>query len=150
VKQQTAGYKDVAIENYKNSFRSGLAFLALCDQYLEHNKQILDYDEVGNQVNNIPQFSKDKPSENLSKAFAVAEKELGVPRLLDADEVHSGLRNFLLIINCAGEVDERSLVLYISLYFHAYNAKQAQKGVLEEKSKIESQLKGLQVLFNLF
>jgi len=33
-------------------------------------------------------------------------------------------------------VDERSLVLYISLYFHAFVAQQQQKGILEEKDKI--------------
>ena len=47
---------------------------------------------------------------NLSVAFELAEQELGIPKLLDAKEVMTG------------HVDERSLVLYTSLFFHAYKA----------------------------
>jgi len=62
--------------------------------------------------------------DNLGAAFDLAEKHLGIPKLLEPHEVSEG------------NVDERSLVLYISLYFHAFVAQQQQKGILEEKDKI--------------
>jgi len=120
-KKVTDGYRDVSIESYKHSFRSGMAFLALCDRFLEGNKEFLDYDK----------FSKSNPIENLNTAFDVAEKRIGVPKLLDPEEVSEG------------NVDERSTILYISLYFHAFTAKEAQKGLLEEKDRIEEQMRGL-------
>lgn len=55
-------------------------------------------------------YSKDTPESNLSAAFEFAEKELHIPKLLDPHEVMDG------------RVDERSLVLYTSLFFHAYTA----------------------------
>jgi len=52
--------------------------------------------------------------------------------LLDAQEVSDG------------NIDERSLVLYISLYFHAFIAKQQQMQLLREREDAEGKLKGLQ------
>jgi len=121
VKKTTAGYNDVNIESYKHSFKSGLAFLALVDKFVE-NKEIIDFDK----------FSKDNPIENLTVAFELAEKHAGVPKLLDPMEVSEG------------KVDERSLVLYTSLYFHAFVAKEQQKGILEEKDKIAREKNMLQ------
>jgi len=66
-KQTTEGYRDVNIENYKNSFRDGMPFIALIDKFLEGNKTILDYSK----------FYKDSPSENLTTAFEIAEKKDG-------------------------------------------------------------------------
>jgi cortexillin 1/2 len=120
-KQTTEGYKDVNIEGYKTSFRDGMAFLALVDKFVD-SKDILDFDK----------FQKDKPTENLSTAFEVAEKAMGIPRLLEAQDVADG------------NVDERSLVLYISLYFHAFVAKQQQKLLEDQKSKIEEKMRGLE------
>jgi len=45
---------------------------------------------------------------NLGKAFTRAQELIGIPMLLDTDDTNDGT------------VDERSLVLYISLYFHAF------------------------------
>jgi cortexillin 1/2 len=121
-KQKTAGYRDVTIESYKHSFKSGMAFLALCDSFLEGNKEILDYDK----------YNKEDLTSNLNAAFDVAETNLGIPKLLDAEDV------------AEGNVDERSMVLYISLFFHAFTAKEQQKGVLEERERLERDMKGLQ------
>jgi len=122
VKKNTDGYRDVAIESYKHSFRSGLPFLALIDKFADGNKEIIDYDK----------FSKANPIENLETAFELGEKHLGIPKLLDPSEVSEG------------NVDERSLVLYVSLYFHAFVAKEQQKGLLEEKEKISREKNLLQ------
>jgi len=121
-KQTTEGYRDVSIENYKSSFRDGMAFLALIDNYVEGNKEILDFNN----------FKKENSVENLSTAFDVAEKALGIPKLLEAQDLVDGI------------VDERSLVLYISLYFHAYVAKQQKRLLEEEKDKITARMRGLE------
>jgi len=113
-KKQTEGYKDVSVESYRTSFRDGLAFVALCDKFLE-NKELVDFSK----------FSKENTLENLGTAFELAEKHLGIPKLLDPQEVADG------------NIDERSLVLYISLYFHAFVA-------LQQKTQIEARMKGLQ------
>jgi len=121
VKKTTDGYKDIQIESYKHSFRSGLPFLALVEKFIE-NKDILNYDN----------FTKENQNENLGVAFDLAEKHLGIPRLLEPSEVSEG------------NVDERSLVLYVSLYFHAFVAKEQQKGILEEKDRIAREKNQLQ------
>jgi len=120
VKKTTTGYDSVNIESYRHSFRNGKAFLALCDKYAD-NKEVLNYDA----------FDKSDPNTVLAKAFDFAEKSMGIPRLLEKEEVSEG------------NVDERSLVLYISLYFHAFVAQQQQKGMNEEKERMAQHLEGL-------
>jgi hypothetical protein len=91
-KKTTDGYRDVKVEHFKTSFRDGLAFLALCDKYIE-NKSLLDFDN----------FQKEKPIENLNTAFEFAEQHMGIPRLLDSQEVNEG------------NVDERFNLLFCIL-----------------------------------
>merc|ERR1712000_170422 len=107
VTKQTEGYPKVEITNFRNSFRSGYAFLALIDKYKEG---LVDYQK---------HIDNEDPRTQLEEAFRVAEESLGVPSLLNADDVMNG------------EVDERGLVLYVSLYFHAYMA-------LSERDRLES------------
>ncbi len=68
--------------------------LALCDAFI-NNTEVFDYKKW--KLNGPPQ-------DNLEKAFELAETKLGVPRLLDSQEI------------VAGQMDERSLILYISLF----------------------------------
>jgi len=120
VKKTTDGYNGINITNYKNSFKDGLPFIALCDKFIDDKAQF-NYDSVRSDANT-----------NLATAFDTAEKNMGIPRLLDPQEVISG------------DVDERSLVLYISLYFHAFVARQQQRGVEEEKARLAEKMKGLE------
>jgi len=116
-KTVTDGYKGVNIENFKNSFKDGLAFLAMIHRF--------NPDKTGVKFD---QFSPDHPEQNLGVAFDLAEKELGIPKLLDVHEVMDG------------KVDERSLVLYTSLFFHAYRAAQVAEGLLRDKASTEELL----------
>jgi len=120
VKKTTEGYPGVNINSYKTSFKDGLPFLALCDKYIGDKSQF-NYDGL-----------RSDAITNLSTAFESAEAKMGIPRLLDPQEVVSG------------DVDERSLVLYISLYFHAFVARQQQMGVEEEKARLNEKMKGLE------
>jgi len=92
--------------------------LAFCDAYIE-NKEEFDY----------KQLNKQNVIENLNLAFETAEKRSGIPKLLDAQEVSDG------------NVDERSLVLYISLFFHAFVAKQQEK---LQQARLQEQMRGLE------
>jgi len=100
-KNQTAEYSNVEIKSFKTGFRDGNAFLALTHKF---NPDLFDYGET----------SGETPEQKLEKAFELAEKTMNVPKLLDVSEVMKGT------------TDERSLILYTSLYFHAYSA-QAQR-----------------------
>lgn len=95
-KKKTAGYKDVKVDNFHMSFQDGLAFCALIHK---HRPDLLDFNSC----------SKDTPKENLNKAFEVAEKELGIPKLLDVDDMLDVVRP-----------DEKSVMTYVSLYYHAF------------------------------
>jgi len=121
VKKTTNGYRDVSIDSYRQSFRSGMAFLALTDKYIQ-NPDVLNYEK----------FSKENTSENLAVAFDLAEKNMGIPKLLEPTEVSEG------------NVDERSLILYVSLFFHAFVAQEQQRGILEEKDRIAREKHALQ------
>lgn len=124
-KNTTSGYEGVDIKNFKTgyallffsfstrlqliSFRDGHAFLALAHKY---NPSQFDYDALNNE----------SPEIRLEKAFEIAEKTINIPKLLDVNEVMKGT------------TDERSLILYASLFFHAFSAK-AQREALEEHQR---------------
>jgi len=97
-KKKTAGYRDVKVENFTNSWVDGLAFCALIHK---HRPDLLDFDKL----------SKKNARENLELAFDVAEKQLGIPRLLDVEDLLDVARP-----------DERSVVTYVSEYFHRFSA----------------------------
>lgn len=102
----TKGYKGVDIKDFKSSFNDGNAFLAMVHAF---DNKLFKYDE---------QLEEHSTSENIDTAFNLAEKHLGIPQLLTMQDLMDGT------------IDERSVVLYVSLYFHAFVS-------AEEKNKIE-------------
>jgi len=100
-KKKTAGYRDVQVDNFHLSFQDGLAFCALIHK---HRPDLLDFNSL----------KKDNKAENLNLAFEIAETKLGIPRLLEVDDMINVPRP-----------DERSVMTYVSEYFH-YFASQNQ------------------------
>jgi Ca2+-binding EF-hand superfamily protein len=103
-RKKTAGYKHVdppGINNFKNDWKNGLAFCALIHK---HRPDLLDY----------PSLDPKNAAQNLELAFDVAEKQLGIPRLLDVADMK--------------EPDERSVMTYVSEFFHRF-ASQDQREV---------------------
>ncbi|KAK6999130.1 alpha-actinin sarcomeric-like isoform X2, partial [Biomphalaria glabrata] len=98
--RKTAPYKNVNVQNFHLSFKDGLAFCALIHR---HRPDLLEY-------NNL---SKENPLENLNTAFDIAEKHLDIPRMLDPEDM----------VNSA-KPDERSVMAYVSSYYHAFSGAQ--------------------------
>jgi len=94
--KKTAGYRDVKVENFTSSWVNGLAFCALIHR---HRPDLLDYDPL----------DKNDAAKNLELAFDIAEKQLGIPRLLDVEDLTN-----------VAKPDERSIMTYVSEYFHCF------------------------------
>jgi len=115
IKKMTDGYLGVDIKNFKESFCDGLAFSALINAM---DPEALNYDAVDH----------NNREKTLAEAFEIAEKKLGVPKLLDVDDL------------TPGNVDERAVILYSSMYFHAYIADEEKRKLVEQKKSIAEQI----------
>ncbi|CAH0551956.1 unnamed protein product [Brassicogethes aeneus] len=88
-KQTTHKYPGVTVKDFSKSWRDGLAFSAILNR---NRPDLLDYRHARNQ----------RPRERMERVFYLAEKEYGVTRLLDPEDVDTH------------EPDEKSLITYIS------------------------------------
>jgi len=97
-RKKTAGYRDVdppGVQNFSTSWRDGMALCALIHR---HRPDLIDYDSL----------DKKNAATNLELAFNVAEKSLDIPRLLEVEDL------------VAERPDERSVMTYISEFFHRF------------------------------
>ena len=112
VQKKTAGYKGVdppKVKNFHKDWRNGLAFCALIHR---HHPDKIDYDSLD---------KKDREG-NLNLAFSVAES-LGIPRLLDVEDVN------------VDKPDERSIMTYVSEFFHAFASANQGEAALRRGKK---------------
>uniref|UniRef100_A0A672T271 Spectrin beta chain n=1 Tax=Sinocyclocheilus grahami TaxID=75366 RepID=A0A672T271_SINGR len=97
---KTAGYPSVNITNFTTSWKDGMAFNALIHK---HRPDLVDY---GN-------LQRSNPTHNLQQAFNVAEKKLGVTKLLDPEDVFTE------------NPDEKSIITYVVAFYHYFSKMKA-------------------------
>ncbi|OZJ03938.1 hypothetical protein BZG36_02934 [Bifiguratus adelaidae] len=96
--RKTAPYEEVNVKDFTYSWTDGLAFCALIHR---HRPDLLDYDKL----------DKSDRHGNTQLAFDVAQEHLGIPKLLDVEDVCD-----------IAKPDERSVMTYVAEYFHAFSA----------------------------
>ncbi|KAE8607778.1 hypothetical protein XENTR_v10011283 [Xenopus tropicalis] len=97
---KTAGYPNVNVHNFTTSWRDGLAFNAIVHK---HRPDIIDFDTL----------KKSNAHHNLQNAFNVAERELGLTKLLDPEDVN------------VDQPDEKSIITYVATFYHYFSKMKA-------------------------
>lgn len=113
VREQCDGYADVGnLESYTHGFSNGKALLALVDRFVGGDpEKIAPFDS----------FDAGDKEGNLKTAFAKTAEFLKVPELLEVEEV------------AENEVDERAMILYLSMIHQAYKTNEALASTEEER-----------------
>ncbi|KRY18116.1 Spectrin beta chain [Trichinella patagoniensis] len=93
---KTAGYPNVNVRNFTTSWRDGLAFNALIHK---HRPDLISFEKL----------QRSNALHNLKNAFEVAENQLGITSLLDAEDVNVEMP------------DEKSIITYLVSYYHYFN-----------------------------
>ncbi|KAF2719883.1 alpha-actinin-2 [Polychaeton citri CBS 116435] len=124
--RKTACYDEVEVRDFSSSWNDGLAFCALLDI---HRPDLIDYD----------QLDKSDHKGNMQLAFDIASKEIGIPDLLDLEDVCD-----------VAKPDERSLMTYIAYWFHAFSQMEKVENAGRRVEKFVNNMHGAWEMQNNF
>ncbi|KAF5130081.1 Alpha-actinin-like protein 1 [Metarhizium anisopliae] len=116
--RKTACYDEVEVRDFSASWNDGLAFCALLDI---HRPDLIDFDSL----------DKHDHRGNMQLAFDIAHEEIGIPRLLDVEDVCD-----------VPKPDERSLMTYIAYWFHAFSQMEKVENAGRRVEKFVSNMQG--------
>ncbi|KJX99581.1 alpha-actinin like protein [Zymoseptoria brevis] len=124
--RKTACYDEVEVRDFSNSWNDGLAFCALLDI---HRPDLIDYDSL----------DKSDHRGNMQLAFDIASKEIGIPDLLDVEDVCD-----------VAKPDERSLMTYIAYWFHAFSQMEKVENAGRRVEKFVANMQGAWEMQNTY
>jgi Ca2+-binding EF-hand superfamily protein len=124
--RKTACYEEVEVRDFSTSWNNGLAFCALLDI---HRPDLIDYDSL----------DKNDHRGNMALAFDIASKEIGIPDLLDVEDVCD-----------VTKPDERSLMTYIAYWFHAFSQMEKVENAGRRVEKFVTNMQGAWEMQNSF
>jgi hypothetical protein len=116
--RKTACYDEVEVRDFSASWNDGLAFCALLDI---HRPDLIDFDAL----------DKSDHRGNMQLAFDIAHKEIGIPKLLDVEDVCD-----------VQKPDERSLMTYIAYWFHAFSQMEKVENAGRRVEKFVNSMQG--------
>lgn len=134
--RKTACYPDVEVRDFSASWNDGLAlYVDPCYVYWEigadrlhscalldiHRPDLIDYETL----------DKNDHRGNMQLAFDIASKEIGIPDLLDVEDVCD-----------VAKPDERSLMTYIAYWFHAFSQMERVENAGRRVEKFVSNMQG--------
>ncbi|EGC40489.1 hypothetical protein DICPUDRAFT_73997 [Dictyostelium purpureum] len=97
----------INVTQFKNGFKDGMAFLSMAKQLSSDQSSTSLFDDLaGSGVDSIAR---------LNAVFDFAEKNLNIPKLLDAEDLVNGM------------VDDRTVMLYTSMFYNAYEVKKKKQ-----------------------
>lgn len=116
--RKTACYDEVEVRDFSASWNDGLAFCALLDI---HRPDLIDFDAL----------DKSDHRGNMQLAFDLASTEIGIPPLLDVEDVCD-----------VAKPDERSLMTYIAYWFHAFSQMEKVENAGRRVEKFVNNMQG--------
>ncbi|XP_074921954.1 spectrin beta chain, non-erythrocytic 5-like [Chelonoidis abingdonii] len=137
---KTASYSNVSVKDFSKSWSDGLAFNALIHVHRKQvesarkalSRSLSDSDIKGLMTHQEPDLihysslRREQPIKNLNNAFSVAQKHLGITKLLDAEDV------------AMPHPDERSIMTYVSLYYHYFSRLKQGQTVQKRLAKVSA------------
>ncbi|KAI9862974.1 MAG: hypothetical protein M1813_004147 [Trichoglossum hirsutum] len=124
--RKTACYEEVDVRDFSTSWNDGLAFCALLDI---HRPDLIDFDSL----------DKSDHRGNMALAFDIASREIGIPDLLDVEDVCD-----------VAKPDERSLMTYIAYWFHAFSQMERVENAGRRVEKFVQSMQGAWEMQNSF